>query len=88
MRFESSNEGLCREAADAAAQIVSPAPERVRLRGPAPAPLERIRNRWRWQLLISAANRELLRELLERIEAIKIPKNVRRIIDVDPASTL
>ncbi len=88
VRFESSNEGLCREAADAAAQIVSPAPERVRLRGPAPAPLERIRNRWRWQLLISAANRELLRELLERIEAIKIPKNVRRIIDVDPASTL
>jgi primosomal protein N' (replication factor Y) len=88
VRFESSDERRCREAAEAAAHIVSPVPERVRLRGPAPAPLERIRNRWRWQLLISAANRELLRELLEKIEGLKVPKNVRRIIDVDPASTL
>ncbi len=39
-----------------------PLPQRVRLRGPAPAPLERIRGLWRWQILLSAANRELLRE--------------------------
>jgi primosomal protein N' len=60
----------------------------VRLRGPAPAPLERIRNHWRWQLLLTAANRELLRELLEKIEGLTVPRNVRRIIDVDPTSTL
>jgi primosomal protein N' (replication factor Y) len=88
IRFESTNERLSREAAEAAAQAVSPVPERVRLRGPAPAPLERIRSQWRWQLLISAANRELLRQLLEKIEEVKVPRNVRRIIDVDPASTL
>jgi len=88
VRFESANERLCREAAEAAAKAVSPVPERVRLRGPAPAPLERIRNHWRWQLLISAANRELLRELLETIEGLTVPRNVRRVIDVDPTSTL
>jgi primosomal protein N' (replication factor Y) len=88
VRFESTNERLVREAAEAAAVAVAPVPERVRLRGPAPAPLERIRNQWRWQLLISAANRELLRDLLERIEDLKVPRNVRRVIDVDPASTL
>jgi primosomal protein N' (replication factor Y) len=88
VRFESSNEKLCREAAEAAAQAVSPVPERTRIRGPAPAPLERIRNQWRWQVLISAANRDLLRELLEKIEGLKVPKTVRRVVDVDPASTL
>ena len=88
VRFESTNERLSREAAEAAAQAVAPVPDRVRLRGPAAAPLERIRKRWRWQLLISATNRGLLRQLLEKIEEVKVPRNVRRIIDVDPASTL
>jgi primosomal protein N' len=50
--------------------------------------MERIRNHWRWQLLLSAANRELLRGLLEKIEAQAVPKGVRRVIDVDPISTL
>ncbi len=88
VRFEAANERLCRTAAEAAAAVISPLPDRVRLRGPAPAPLERIRNQWRWQLLISAANRELLRGVLEKIETLKVPRSVRRVIDVDPASTL
>jgi primosomal protein N' (replication factor Y) len=88
VRFEAANERLCRTAAEAAAAVISPLPDRVRLRGPAPAPLERIRNQWRWQLLISAANRELLRGVLEKTETLKVPRNVRRVIDVDPASTL
>ena len=88
VRFEAANESSCRGAAETAAMAVSPVPERVRLRGPAPAPLERIRNHWRWQLLLTAANRELLRELLEKIEGLALPKSVRRIIDVDPTSTL
>ena len=88
IRFESTNERRCRDAAEAAARAMTPLPPRVRLRGPAPAPLERIRDHWRWQILISAANRELLRELLEQAEALTVPKSVRRIIDVDPTSTL
>ncbi len=52
-----------------AARAAAPLPSGVRLRGPAPAPIERIRGSWRWQLLVTAPNRELLREILERIEA-------------------
>ncbi|MDX2436151.1 MAG: hypothetical protein QNL88_03770, partial [Acidobacteriota bacterium] len=65
-----------------------PLPPRIRLRGPSPAPLERIRGSWRWQILLSAANRELLRGLLEKIEALPVHNKVRRVIDVDPTSTL
>ena len=88
VRFEATNERPCREAAEAAAKAISPVHERVRLRGPAPSPLERIRNHWRWQLLLTAANRVLLRDLLQKIEALPVRKGVRRIIDVDPTSTL
>ncbi|MEJ2581893.1 MAG: primosomal protein N', partial [Acidobacteriota bacterium] len=88
VRFEATDDRLSRRAAEAAAAVISPLPDRVRLRGPAPAPLERIRNQWRWQLLITAANRELLRGVLEEIESLTVPRNVRRVIDVDPASTL
>ena len=52
------------------------------------APLERVRGQWRWQILLSAGNRELLRGLMEKIEAVPVPSRVRRIIDVDPLSTL
>jgi primosomal protein N' (replication factor Y) len=88
VRFEAADVSRCHKAADAAAEAVSPLPEKVRLRGPAPAPLERIRNHWRWQILLTATNRELLRECLQKIENLKVPRNVRRVIDVDPASTL
>ncbi len=88
VRFEATSERLARDGAEAAARAVTPVSERVRLRGPAPAPLERIRNHWRWQLLLSAANRELLREMLEKIEAQPVARGVRRVIDVDPISTL
>jgi primosomal protein N' (replication factor Y) len=88
VRFEAADVSKCHKAAEAAADAVSPLPEKVRLRGPAPAPLERIRNHWRWQILLTGTNRELLRDCLEKIEALKVPRNVRRVIDVDPASTL
>jgi len=88
VRFEAAAERLSRNAAETAARVAEPLPKNVRLRGPAPAPLERIRSMWRWQLLISAANRELLRQVLERIEAETVPKGVRRVVDVDPSSTL
>ena len=88
VRFEATSERLSRKAAEEAARVVTPLPDRVRLRGPAPAPLERIRNQWRWQLLLSAANRELLREVLEKIEDQPVAKGIRRVIDVDPISTL
>jgi primosomal protein N' (replication factor Y) len=88
VRFESTGERLARDAAEAAAAATQPLPRRVRLRGPSPAPLERIRGMWRYQVLLSAANRDLLRALLEKIEALPVPSKVRRVIDVDPTSTL
>ena len=88
VRYEAKRERPCRDAAEAAARAIQPLPANVRLRGPAPAPLERIRGLWRWQILLSAANRSLLRGLLEKIEGLGVPREVRRIIDIDPTSTL
>jgi primosomal protein N' (replication factor Y) len=88
VRYESQREEASRKAAGDGARAAAPLPDRVRLRGPAPAPLERIRSLWRWQVLVSAPNRETLRAVLERIESRPVPSSVRRIVDVDPLSTL
>lgn len=88
VRWEAASERAARDAAEASTRALQPLPERVRLRGPAPAPLERIRGLWRWQILLAAANRELLRDALAAIESGPVPHRVRRVIDVDPATTL
>ena len=88
VRFESRNQNSARQAAEDAAHALGAIPDGVRVRGPAPAPIERIREYWRWQILFSARNRDMLREVLKRAESPSIQKSVRRIIDVDPLSTL
>ena len=88
IRMESKNQNAARAAAEATADAIGPPPDSVRVRGPAAAPIERIREYWRWQILVSARNREILRAILERAENARIPGSVRRVIDVDPLSTL
>lgn len=88
IRMESKNQNAARAAAEATAAAIGPPPDSVRVRGPAAAPIERIREYWRWQILVSARNRESLRAILERAENARIPGSVRRVIDVDPLSTL
>ena len=88
VRLESKNQNAARTAAEAASAAIGRAPDGVRIRGPAAAPIERIREYWRWQILISARNRDILRSVLERAETSPLPNSVRRIIDVDPLSTL
>ena len=88
VRYEAPAEHRTRTAAEAALRACAPLPDGVRVRGPAAAPLERLRGQWRWQLLIGAPDRNRLRQVLERIEEIKLPARVRRIVDVDPLSTL
>ncbi len=88
VRMESRGASSARRAAEAAARAIDPLPAGVRLRGPSPAPLERLRGSWRWQLLLSAPRRDLLRQLMERVESAEVPPDVRRVIDVDPLSTL
>jgi len=88
VRFEAPAEEAARRAAEAAERAARPEPEGVLIRGPAPAPLERLRGDWRWQLLVTAPNRSLLGTALDRIEAVRVPSGIRRVIDVDPLSTL
>jgi primosomal protein N' (replication factor Y) len=88
VRFESSDSRAASAAATQAARAAAPLPSGVRLRGPAPAPIERIRGAWRWQVLVTAPNRDLLRETLERMETAIAPRSVRTVVDVDPLSTL
>ena len=88
VRLESKNPNAARAAAEGASEAIARPPDGVRIRGPAPAPIERIREYWRWQILISARNRDVLRSVLERAETAPLPGSVRRIIDVDPLSTL
>ncbi len=88
VRFHGEHQERTRSACRAAAEASAPLPGGVRLRGPAPCPLERLRGHWRWQILLSAPNRAALRTVLERIEALKVPSAVHRVIDVDPLSTL
>ncbi len=88
VRFESLSIDGARKAAEAAAARLRPAPAALRLRGPSPAPMERLRERWRWQLLLSAPGRKPIRRALDLLESLKLPSGVKRIIDVDPMSTL
>ncbi len=88
VRFESLSERSARKAAEDAAAELDETRSESRIRGPAPAPIERIREYWRWQILISARNRGSLRHHLERVESAPLARNVRRIVDVDPLSTL
>jgi primosomal protein N' (replication factor Y) len=88
VRWESKTAREARGAAEESVRTARPIPAGVRLRGPAPAPIEKIRSRWRWQVLASAPNRDLLREVLAKFESTTPPDGVRRIIDVDPLSTL
>ena len=88
VRFESAQEAAAHDAAAAAAGAVSPAVEGVRVLGPAPAPLQRLRGRFRVQILLLAASRAALRAALGRCLGQPVPRGVRRVVDVDPQSTL
>lgn len=88
VRFEARLEAGAHAAAAAAAAALSPGVEGVRVLGPAPAPLQRLRGRFRVQLLLVAGSRAALRTALERCLAQAVPRTVRRVVDVDPQSTV
>jgi len=58
----------------------------VEILGPAPCPLFRLRNRFRVQVLLKAAQRYPLRQVLERIPEFQaaLPAQVSLMVDVDP----
>ncbi len=87
VRFEGEARDRVERAAAAAAAAVRRS-ETLRVRGPAPAPLERLRGHWRWQVLLTAPSRAILAEALDAVESGPLPARVRRVVDVDPLSTL
>lgn len=88
VRFESAVEAAAHDAAAAAAAALAPGVDGVRVLGPAPAPLQRLRGRFRVQMLLVAITRAALREALGRCVGLPVPRGVRRVVDVDPQSTV
>lgn len=61
----------------------------IRVFGPARPPFARLRGRWRWRFLATAPrNRAMQPALRAWRESVKVPRDVRVAIDVDPVSFL
>jgi primosomal protein N' (replication factor Y) len=60
----------------------------VVLRGPAPAPIARIRGRFRFQVWLASVERAGLAAATAAALAVKLPREVRLAVDVDPQSSL
>jgi primosomal protein N' (replication factor Y) len=76
------------EAHDLAMGLARP----VEVMGPVPAPMERRAGRYRAQLLIQAQQRQILHEFLDQwtglLTTLKLTRQVRWSLDVDPADLL
>ena len=72
-------------AAQVAAELLTAAGS-VEVLGPSPCPLARLRGKSRFQILLKAAQRSALRELVKKVEQFenKALKGVGLYIDVDP----
>jgi primosomal protein N' (replication factor Y) (superfamily II helicase) len=71
--------------------LLNPAPEGIKVLGPAEAPVPRLKNEFRYQLLIKAANRPRLNELLNRLRRFAVERKwapTALVIDVDPITLL
>jgi primosomal protein N' (replication factor Y) len=88
VRFESASESAAYDAARAAGAALDAPPAGVRVVGPSPAPLSRLRGRWRVQILLLAPSRPPLRAALAAVLALRTPRTVHRVIDVDPQTTV
>ena len=60
----------------------------IQLLGPVPAPMEKRAGRYRAQLLVQGNHRKTLHRFLDewlpRVEALKVARQVRWSVDVDP----
>jgi primosomal protein N' (replication factor Y) len=72
-------------------RLLDPAPENIKVLGPAEAPVPRLKDEYRYQLLIKAANRKRLNELLNQLRRHAAERKwnpVSLVIDVDPITLL
>jgi len=71
--------------------VLMPSPESVRVMGPAEAPVLRLKNEFRYQILLKAAKRPVLRQLLNDLRRFAEREKwhaTALIIDVDPISLM
>jgi primosomal protein N' (replication factor Y) len=71
--------------------LLEPAPEGVRVMGPAEAPVPRLKNEFRYQILLKAAKRTILRDVLNRLRRYAGEEGwsaTALVIDVDPISLM
>ena len=72
-------------------RLIEPAPEGIKMLGPALAPVERLKTEYRYQILLKAASRVKLNELLARLRQYALDQKwsaTALVIDVDPLSLL
>ena len=61
---------------------------KVHYLGPAPAPLERLRGQWRYHLVLKAAVRDNLLEVLDDLLADKAVKQAGPVVDLEPVDLI
>ena len=71
--------------------LLTPSPDGVRVMGPAEAPVLKVRSEFRYQILLKAAKRPILREVIRKLQELAANerwKATSLIIDVDPISLM
>jgi primosomal protein N' (replication factor Y) len=71
--------------------LLDPQPEGIRVLGPAEAPVLKVKSEFRYQILLKAARRSVLREVLQKLRAFAEKdkwKATALVIDVDPISLM
>jgi primosomal protein N' (replication factor Y) len=72
-------------------QLLDPPPEGLKVLGPAEAPVPRLRNEFRYQLLLKAASRKRLNEVLQTLQRHGVDRKwnaTALVIDVDPMTLM
>ena len=72
-------------------QLLDPPPEGLKVLGPAEAPVPRLRNEFRYQLLLKAASRKRLNEVLQTLRRHAVDRKwsaTGLVIDVDPMTLM
>jgi primosomal protein N' (replication factor Y) len=71
--------------------LLNPQPEGVRVMGPAEAPVPRLQEEYRYQILLKAAKRSILRDVVNKLRAFAETERWRStalVVDVDPISLM
>ena len=71
--------------------VLNPPPEGIRVMGPAEAPVPRLKDEFRFQILLKAAKRPVLREILQELRRFADKEKwsaTALVIDVDPISLM